>query len=134
MVNMDCKVEQSCFNSGLKKTLFNDFVALQIKIFRRRRHIPLGCFDVIDDGFLDAKEFHDVSHLMSLRRLYVEPILVFPAIQVKHDYDFLTTQHVEDAVPGDHSEDSRAQVFSRACENFLSCSRIAFLLSSGQSP
>ena len=56
-------------------------------------------FDVNDDGFLDAKEFHDVSHLMSLRRLYVEPILVFPAIQVKHDYDFLTTQHVEDAVP-----------------------------------
>ena len=55
----------------------------------------------------------DVSHLMSLRRLYVEPILVFPAIQVKHDYDFLTTQHVEDAVPGDHSEDSRASVFSR---------------------
>ena len=76
-------------------------------------------FDLNDDGFLDAKEFHDVSHLMSLRSLYVEPILVFPAIQVKHDYDFVTTQHVEDAVPGDHSEDSRAQVFSRACENFV---------------
>ena len=76
-------------------------------------------FDLNDDGFLDAKEFHDVSHLMSLRSLYVEPILVFPAIQVKHDYDFVTTQHVEDALPGDHNEDSRAQVFSRACENFV---------------
>ena len=76
-------------------------------------------FDLNDDGFLDAKEFHDVSHLMSLRRVYVEPIIVFPAIQVKHDYDFVTTQHVEDALPGDHNEDSRAQVFSRACENFV---------------
>jgi len=76
-------------------------------------------FDVDEDGFLDAKEFLDVSHQMSLRRLYVEPILVFPAIQVRHDFDFVTTQHVEDAVPGDHSEGSRAQVFARACENFV---------------